>query len=291
VPFSVGSTEVSPTSLVVTAASSNTTLVPVSGIQITGSGAARAIKVTPVAHQSGEATITVKVSDGTSEATESFNVTALAVNQAPTAVPDSYSVADGQTLTVPATSGLLKNDTDADSGSLQAQIVAGPGHGTLGLKLDGGFTYTPTAGFAGTDTFTYRASDGTATSAPATVTITVAAPPEVAPSRCAPRATVNVTTAVVGGKLQATVEALPLDARTNNRLKELRFGALQNGKVTIGGQHITSGATYAVPGVTTQVVFTVERAVPGQPTTVPIIAVDECGEWPTFVGGGAGAGF
>ena len=33
--------------------------------------------------------------------------------------------------------------------------------------------YTPNAGFCGTDSFTYTATDGNATSAPATVTITV----------------------------------------------------------------------------------------------------------------------
>jgi VCBS repeat-containing protein len=291
VPFTVGSTEVPPNSLTVMATSSNEGLVPNANIQLSGSGTARAIKVTATPHQSGEATITVTVSDGTAEARETFKVTVLAVNQAPTAATDSYSVAAGQTLIVPAASGVLANDTDAESSSLQAEVVTGPAHGTLDLRPDGGFTYTPTAGFAGTDTFTYRASDGAAVSSPATVTITVSAAPTAAPSRCAPRATVNVTTAVVGGKLQATVEALPLDSRTNNRLKELRFGALQNGKVTIGGQQIANGATYTVPGVTTQVVFTVERAVPGQPTTVPIIAVDECGEWPSFVGGGASAGF
>ena len=38
---------------------------------------------------------------------------------------------------------------------------------------NGGFTYTPTAGYTGPDSFTYRASDGVATSALATVTITV----------------------------------------------------------------------------------------------------------------------
>ena len=102
VPFSVGSTEVAPTALVVTATSSNTALVPASGIQISGAGTARAITVTPAARQSGEATITVKVSDGTADATEAFTVTVLQVNQVPTAAPDTYSVGATQTLTVAA---------------------------------------------------------------------------------------------------------------------------------------------------------------------------------------------
>ena len=48
-------------------------------------------------------------------------------------------------------------------------------HGTLTLNANGSFTYTPAANYNGTDTFTYRASDGTATSNLATVTLTITA--------------------------------------------------------------------------------------------------------------------
>ncbi|WP_026012120.1 Ig-like domain-containing protein, partial [Singulisphaera acidiphila] len=51
-----------------------------------------------------------------------------------------------------------------------------PTHGTLTLNSNGSFTYVPTAGFIGTDTFTYQAFDGTTLSNIATVTITVLAP-------------------------------------------------------------------------------------------------------------------
>ena len=37
-----------------------------------------------------------------------------------------------------------------------------PAHGTVMLDADGSFTYTPDANFAGTDTFTYVATTGTA---------------------------------------------------------------------------------------------------------------------------------
>ena len=46
-------------------------------------------------------------------------------------------------------------------------------NGTLTLNPDGAFAYTPAANFNGPDSFTYRASDGSAQSSPATVTITV----------------------------------------------------------------------------------------------------------------------
>ena len=52
-------------------------------------------------------------------------------------------------------------------------MVSGPAHGTLTLNADGSFTYTPAANFNGTDSFTYRANDGSADCNVATVTITV----------------------------------------------------------------------------------------------------------------------
>src|SRR5262249_51634085 len=68
---------------------------------------------------------------------------------------------------------LLDNDTDIENDPLSAILVAGPAHGTLSLNADGSFVYTPTPGFRGTDTFTYKANDGQLDSNVATVTITV----------------------------------------------------------------------------------------------------------------------
>jgi hypothetical protein len=48
------------------------------------------------------------------------------------------------------------------------------------LNPDGSFLYTPNPNFNGTDSFTYRAFDGTMYSAPATATLTVAPVPDVA---------------------------------------------------------------------------------------------------------------
>ncbi|MCR4410833.1 MAG: Ig-like domain-containing protein [Thermoguttaceae bacterium] len=69
--------------------------------------------------------------------------------------------------------GVLGNDTEVEGEALAAVLVRGPSHGTLVLSADGSFTYTPEADYSGTDTFTYRASDGVAESNVATVTITV----------------------------------------------------------------------------------------------------------------------
>ena len=93
----------------------------------------------------------------------------ISANTPPTAVNDSYAVNANTSSTIQAP-GVLNNDDDPEDDSLTAVLVTGPSHGTLSLNSDGSFTYTPTSGYVGTDSFTYTANDGLATSAPATVT-------------------------------------------------------------------------------------------------------------------------
>ena len=113
------------------------------------------------------------VSDGslaTTGATWSF--TTGVANTAPVAVADSYTTAQ-DTAKIVAGPGVLGNDTDADGDPLSAVLNANVAHGTLTLSADGGFTYTPSASYSGSDSFTYHASDGTASSNTVTVSLTV----------------------------------------------------------------------------------------------------------------------
>ena len=93
---------------------------------------------------------------------------------APVAVADSYTVPGGGTFTAPAGS-LLTNDTDVDNNLASAQVISQPTNGTLVFNTNGGFTYTPTSGYSGPDSFTYQALDSTfIQSNVATVSLTVA---------------------------------------------------------------------------------------------------------------------
>src|SRR5439155_26290674 len=65
------------------------------------------------------------------------------------------------------------NDTHTRGASLVAVLVSQPAHGSLTLNSDGSFSYTPAASYNGTDSFTYKANDGQADSAVATVTINI----------------------------------------------------------------------------------------------------------------------
>ena len=128
---------------------------------------------TPNADFSGTDTFTYKASDGTAESSlATVTITVNPVNDAPSATDDAYSTDEDTALTIDAP-GVLANDSDPEGDPLSAIEVVGPANGSLTMNSDGSFTYTPNAGFSGTDTFTYKASDGTAESTEATVTITV----------------------------------------------------------------------------------------------------------------------
>ena len=113
----------------------------------------------------------------------------------PVAVGDSYSTPFGTTLNVPAP-GVLANDT---GGAKTATVVASVAHGTLLLGANGSVTYTPTAGYSGPDSFTYRVADGSGQGNVVTVSITVGAgaPAAVADSYSTPYQT-TLTVAAPG---------------------------------------------------------------------------------------------
>lgn len=63
--------------------------------------------------------------------------------------------------------------TDADNDPLTFAVISQPEHGTVSISSGNVATYTPATDFFGTDSFTFQASDGLATSNISTVTITV----------------------------------------------------------------------------------------------------------------------
>ncbi|HEY4423043.1 MAG TPA: tandem-95 repeat protein [Pyrinomonadaceae bacterium] len=161
----------------VVATSSNTTLVPNANLLITGSGGSRNLQITPAASQSGTTTITITVTATNGQtATDTFDLTVNAVNDAPVATNDSYQTDEDTPLVVNAVNGVLANDTDVDTphASLTAILVSGPANASsFTLNPDGSFNYTPNANFFGSDSFTYKANDGFLDSNVATVSITI----------------------------------------------------------------------------------------------------------------------
>ena len=122
-------------------------------------------------------------------------ITVNPVNDAPTARADSFQALRDRTLSV-AAPGVLLNDGDIDGDSLVAVKESNPAHGVVNLAPGGAFTYTPNAGYLGPDGFSYRASDGSATSPVRVVSITVTAIPTPIPTvEATPAPTVEATPA------------------------------------------------------------------------------------------------
>jgi uncharacterized repeat protein (TIGR01451 family) len=146
---------------------------------------------TPTANYNGPDSFTYKANDGLADSNvAAVSITVNPVNDTPVASNDSYTVTQNTALNVPAP-GVLGNDTDVDGDPLTAVPVSPPSNGALTLNPDGSFTYTPNTGFNGTDTFTYRASDGTAQSNIATVTLTVSATADLSVTLTAPDPVAN----------------------------------------------------------------------------------------------------
>ncbi|UCG46718.1 MAG: tandem-95 repeat protein [Phycisphaerales bacterium] len=128
----------------------------------------------PDADFHGTDTFTYKASDGTSQSASAATVTVTVnpINDAPTAGDDAYNMTQDTVLSVPAP-GVLGNDNDVDGDAIVAVLVADVLHGSLVLNQDGSFSYSPSQGYVGQDTFQYEAGDGLLASNVATVTITI----------------------------------------------------------------------------------------------------------------------
>ena len=116
-----------------------------------------------------------RANDGQTSSSPARVTITVTADHPPVANPDSYSMLLNTTFSVSAP-GVLANDTDPDGNNLTAAITSGPTNGLLTLNANGSFSYTPTIGFVGSDSFTYRANDGLSNSSPAAVTISVMPP-------------------------------------------------------------------------------------------------------------------
>jgi hypothetical protein len=157
---------------------------------------------------------------------------AVKVNAAPVSSDDTYTAIRGTVLTLPA-GALLANDTDANLDTLETRLVDAPTAGTLDLKADGGFTYTPPTLFDGDVSFSYAAWDGRLLSNTAVVTLHVI------------KEITRFTFTIEGNEVFYTFTAInPTDNQTFNDLG-IQFNlpegaeliALDNGVYTTGDGH------------------------------------------------------
>ena len=111
---------------------------------------------------------------GSLSGTATVSITINAINDPPVATNDGpFNVNEGGTIA--GTFNVLTNDTDPENNPLTAVLVTAPVNaGAFSLNPNGTFTYTHNGSETTTDSFTYRASDGSSQSAnAATVSITI----------------------------------------------------------------------------------------------------------------------
>ncbi len=115
---------------------------------------------TPDPGFSGVDSFIVTISDGNGGIASGQIAILVKDNASPVAVPDVYTIPEGESLVVSAP-GHLGNDSDPEGDPLEWISYTFPSSGTMsGTSSDGGFTYTPDAGFNGLETITISITDG-----------------------------------------------------------------------------------------------------------------------------------
>lgn len=189
----------------------------------------------PFSDAIGSDSFTYTVSDGHGGTdTGTVDVAITPVNDAPTAGDDIVVVAQGADQ---AQLSVLDNDDDVDGDTLTVSSASGAVHGSLDVT-GGGLAYTPAAGYAGPDAFTYTVSDGAGGHDTASVAVTVttdAAPPVVG----------QLADALAGGRIGASTVPVRLawhgtDAVSGVAAYQLQQQAAGGAWKTVALEHPTS---------------------------------------------------
>ncbi|MBI3852514.1 MAG: hypothetical protein HY298_19830, partial [Verrucomicrobia bacterium] len=165
IPFTVNDADTPVSNLTLSAGSTNPTLVPTNNVVFGGSESNRTVTVTPAANQTGVATITVTVSDGTNSASDSFAVTVNAVNTPPTitGIADQTINEDTSTAALGFTVGDAETAPDSltlSKGTSNPALVPTNNIAFGGSGANRTVTVSPASNQYGTATITVSVSDG-----------------------------------------------------------------------------------------------------------------------------------
>jgi len=239
IPFTVGDVETDPADLLVSSVSNNKVLLPDGNITLGGSGNERTVVLSPADNQTGTATITITVSDGEAQASETFVLTVKDVNDPPTIsdIADQATLEDTPTEAIPFTVGDVETDpVDLLVSSVSDNKVLLP-VGNIVLGGSGNertVVLSPADNQTGTATVTVTVSDGEA-QASDTFVLTVKDvndPPTI--SDIADQATLEDT----------PTEAIPFAVGDNETdPDEFVVSAVADNKVLLPDGNITLGGT------------------------------------------------
>lgn len=282
-----------PGNLLVDVRSSNTNLIPATGIFLNGTGANRSLTLTPAAGATGGAVITITAGDGELSASTSFEVTVTKPNTPPviSAIADQLTkqgVAIG-----PVAFTVQDDDTPAAQLVVQATssngILAPSGNITLGGEgTNRTVTITPAAGQTGTAAIQLSVSDGSlSTSRQFLVTVTTTAERQMlagsATGGAGSTVTLPVTLVALGGEnaagfslgfdaLALNYQSITMGSNAGNASVNVNSSRLASGQIgfTVGlpsGQTFGTGARHLL-----NVTFRITSAAAG---TYPITFLDQ----------------
>ncbi|MFN3191754.1 MAG: Ig-like domain-containing protein [Aureliella sp.] len=128
------------------------------------------VQYTPDPDFNGSDSFTYTINDAAGNAARAtVSLSVAPVNDAPVSADDSVTTLED----TPVTFDVLGNDSDVDGDSLSVQSATDGSSGLVSVNSDNTLTYTPNAGFFGTDAFTYTITDGNGGTSTATVNVTV----------------------------------------------------------------------------------------------------------------------
>ncbi|HRX30584.1 MAG TPA: Ig-like domain-containing protein, partial [Tenuifilaceae bacterium] len=186
------------------------------------------VTFTPAPDYMGIATFKYKVTDNDGDfATATVTVNVREINHIPDAVDDNALTYVDTDVTV----NVLSNDSGLDDGFKDITIHADPANGSVVVNADRTVTYTPNAGFSGTDSFIYLLEDIDGDYDVATVTITVTAKPDFHPVANDDRRGTSLDTPV-------TVDVLLNDTGLDDGLASMSITTLPvNGSATVNADN------------------------------------------------------
>ncbi|SMX38276.1 Ig-like domain-containing protein [Octadecabacter ascidiaceicola] len=192
-------------------------------------------------------------------------------NTAPVARNDSFSVFGGAALNgnvLDDNGAGADADPDSNPDPLSVLLARDVADGTLSLRSDGSFSYTPNAGFAGTDGFEYTLTDGAGT-ATGVVAITVSRPPDTTPPVITVPADIAMNTDAGQATAAVTYSVSASDDVDGDISASVTLSHPSGTVFPIGTTTVTADVSDASGNAATQVSFTVTVT----DNEVPVISV------------------
>jgi len=241
IAFAVGDAESMASNLVVTATSSNPTLVPDANIHLDGVESSRTITIAPATNQFGTAIITLTVADEASNTVSAdFVLSVLSVNDAPTLDPINNVLlndnAGAQTIELTGVSSGASNESETVALSVHSSdlsLVINPAVSYTSPNSAGTLTFLPVPGAHGTAIISVTVNDGQSQNNPFTrnFEVTLNATPTISniPDQTIPENASTIPTPFVIGDIETSPESLILTRTSSNP------GLIPDENILVGG--------------------------------------------------------